>query len=115
MPIHHHVDMESTRVRTALAVRHVVSDTEFFDTVATAIGPDGLELAALPAGLSGVRHVWLEFCLPGETEGLPLRPLGELIPRGARPCTVRFKHLFPDHRARLERFLQRQLTQTRAA
>ena len=51
------------------------------------------------------RYLWLSFTLPGSNE--EIRALGEYH----RSCErsgqthVRFKHLFPDYRAKLLRFL----------
>ena len=48
--------------------------------------------------LDDVDFVWVEVQLPG---GAKIRPLGELVTVSNGAMTVRFKHLFPDHRASL--------------
>lgn len=75
-----------------------------YDTVALGLGPDGLR-TTLPGDLGEARHVWLEFTLPDGAE-TRVRALGELVGHDERDQWVRFKHVFPDQRVRLESFLR---------
>lgn len=86
-----------------------------YDTVALDVGPDGLSTTAPAGDLADVRYVWLEFTLPDDEAAGRIRALGELGAREGTSQRVRFKHLFPDHRVRLERFLRSREALTRAA
>jgi len=51
------------------------------------------------------RYVWLEFGLGGDARRI--RVLGEIVDMGPDSRTVRFKHIFPDHRQLLLDYLAR--------
>lgn len=66
----------------------------------------GVAVKAFDAHAFG-RYVWLNLDLG---DGDPVRALGEVVDRtspAAAALDIRFKHLFPDYRARLERALGR--------
>ena len=54
------------------------------------------------------RFVWLEFGLGGDKRRI--RALGEIVDMGPNTHTVRFKHIFPDHRQLLLDFLEKSTT-----
>ena len=65
---------------------------------------EGLAVKAVDASALG-RYVWLDLDLG---DGEPVRALGEVMQRrdpAAVAVDIRFKHLFPDYRVRLERAL----------
>jgi len=93
--------------------RRSMTDTpRELDAVAFEIGPDGLR-TTLGGDLGEARHVWLEFTLP-DGQDTRVRALGELVGHDGRQRTVRFKHVFPDQRLRLQSFLEAQ-TERKAA
>jgi hypothetical protein len=49
--------------------------------------------------LKDSRYMWLEFGLPGSSD--KIKALGEITDRSTFGVTVKFKHLFPDHKAKL--------------
>ena len=51
------------------------------------------------------RYVWLEFGLGADPRRI--RALGEIVDMGPDSRTVRFKHIFPDHRQLLLDYLDR--------
>lgn len=64
----------------------------------------GVAVKAFDAQAFG-RYVWLNLDLG---DGDPVRALGEVVDRrspASAALDIRFKHLFPDYRARLERAL----------
>ncbi len=64
----------------------------------------GVAVKAFDAQAFG-RYVWLNLDLG---DGDPVRALGEVVDRrspAAAALDIRFKHLFPDYRVRLERAL----------
>ncbi|MBM4344618.1 MAG: hypothetical protein FJ100_14735 [Deltaproteobacteria bacterium] len=66
----------------------------------------GVSVRAFDAEAFG-RYVWLNLDLG---DGDPVRALGEVVERrspAAAAVDIRFKHLFPDYRARLARALER--------
>jgi hypothetical protein len=82
------------------------------DAVAIELGPDGLT-TTLAGDLGEARHVWLEFTLPDAHE-TRVRALGELLGQDGRQRTVRFKHVFPDQRVRLQSYLDAQVARKAA-
>ena len=51
------------------------------------------------------RYVWLEFGLGAQPRRI--RALGEIVDMGPNSRTVRFKHIFPDHRQLLMDYLEK--------
>ena len=108
----------SFRVPQGIPARQIIDDARCFETTVTSIGLAGVSVRAETPALDDVRFVWLEFRLPGEGSDEPetrIRALGELTSRDGGEQCVRFKHLFPDHRRSVERFVQRQEARSRAA
>ena len=104
----------SFRFEGGIPARQIVDEKRRFDTTVTSIDRGGVRLRAVPSDLENVRFVWLEFRLPGEA-ATPIRALGELTGREGDEQRVRFKHLFPDHRRSVERFISRQEARSQAA
>ena len=72
------------------------SDTETHLTEILRYDEDGMLLRRSPAPTSVGRHFWLEFVLPA---GGKARALVLVVGRDAETTRVRFKHLWPRHRA----------------
>jgi hypothetical protein len=74
------------------------------DAVVSRIGRRTLDLCPTGgpgalAGWSERRALWVELEL---ATGARIRPLVEIVALGAGRASVRYRHLFPDHRAALE-------------
>ena len=52
------------------------------------------------------RFMWLDFTLPGSSEEIKALGEFEFSDELSGETTIRFKHLFPDVREKLERYLQ---------
>lgn len=101
-------------VRAGFPVQQIVSDSVKADTRALSINLHGMELATTDESLAGARYFWLDFALPDE-DSSRIRALGELVGRDEGRQTVRFKHLFPDHRRTLASYVRTQDTLHQAA
>lgn len=92
--------MDMQRIIASFPVREILSETVTLESFATEIDRGGIELTRSSAAAPAARFVWLEFALPDAPEKR-MRALGEYVDEQR----IRFKHLFPDHRVRLERYL----------
>lgn len=64
---------------------------------------EGLVLETPSEVLATNRFMWLEFGLPNSQERI--KALAEIIERSPFQVKVRFKHLFPDQRKKLQAYL----------
>ncbi len=99
-----------------LKVTHRASAGRAFETPIVSVDREGLEVTDIPNTMDDVRFVWLEFGVPNEP-GKSIKALGEIEPPPSEGLArrVRFKHLFPDQRARLDDLVQRRMASGRVA
>lgn len=85
-------------------VQQIFSTHHARTTRAVRVADDGITLVRMPDD-TFIRYVWLSFTLPGTNE--VIRALGEIQGSSGELgyTRIRFKHIFPDHRTRLLRFL----------
>ncbi len=96
--------IDSYRVKAAFPVQEIVTRDREVPAVMVSIGHSGVRLLAQDIPPEGVRFVWLDFKLPGERD-THIRALAEVVARKGHTQELRFKHLFPDYRERLDRFV----------
>ncbi len=103
-------------VLVSLPVRQRFGDAEAVPCLMTSLALDCATLEQCGARLGESRYVWLDFVLPDGNERT-IRALGEVATRDAERDVyrVRFKHLFPDHRRRVESFLRSRVATSVAA
>ncbi len=96
----------------SLSIQIDIGGERVYESASRAFSAEGLTMDAIAAPLQAVRFAWLEFSLP---DGERVRALGELVARGAGELRFGFKHVFPNQRAALARFVERQGALSRAA
>lgn len=99
-------------VPATFTVTQILAPDRMRKVQAMRIGPSAIYLSGAPA--EGARFFWLDFVLPGSNDRI--RALGEAMhaPRDAQWTCVRFKHLFPDQRVHVQRFVDAHRTRLAA-
>lgn len=84
-------------------VKEILDGERHYHALGNGLSLEGIELDTPAELLADDRFLWLEFNLPETRE--KIRALGEITDRKTFSVSVKFKHLFPDQRAKLARFL----------
>ncbi len=97
---------QETVLDQPFVVDQIFSGPKRIQATAVAISADAIKLRG-PVDLHNDenRYVWLEFGLGDDPRRI--RALGEIVDMGPNSRTVRFKHIFPDHRQVLLEYLER--------
>ncbi len=100
------IQYQETVLNKPFVVDQIFSGPKRIQATAVAISADEIKLRG-PMDLHNdeTRYVWLEFGLGGDARRI--RALGEIVDMGPNSRTVRFKHIFPDHRQLLLDYLDR--------
>ncbi|MFH1531232.1 MAG: hypothetical protein ABIK09_10950 [Pseudomonadota bacterium] len=103
------ITYQETIIEQPFLVDQIFSGPKRIQATAVAISANEIKLRG-PMDLTSddTRYVWLEFGLGGDPRRI--RALGEIVDMGPNSRTVRFKHIFPDHRALLNDYLDRTST-----
>lgn len=89
-------------------VKETLGGNQVIMASGNSLGHDGMVLDTPAQLLSDNRFLWLEFGLPATQERV--KALAEVTERGPFHVKVRFKHLFPDQRKKLNDFLASQVS-----
>ena len=97
---------QESALQEPFVVDQIFSGPRRIQATAVALTADDITLRG-PMDLHNdeTRYVWLEFGLGGDPRRI--RALGEIVDMGPNSRTVRFKHIFPDHKELLLDYLGR--------
>lgn len=84
---------------TSYIVKQILDGHRQYHAVGNNLSMTGIVLDTPAEALADSRYMWLEFGIPGSSD--KIKALGEITERNPFGVTVRFKHLFPDQKARL--------------
>ncbi len=85
-------------------VVEILGNQQPIKTSGSTLTQEGLVLDTPSEVLATNRFMWLEFGLPNSEERI--KALAEIIERSPFQVKVRFKHLFPDQRKKLDAYLR---------
>lgn len=84
-------------------VVEILGNQQAIKASGTTLTQEGLILNTPSEVLATNRYLWLEFGLPDSKE--KIKALAEIIERSPFQTKVRFKHIFPDQRKKLNEYL----------
>lgn len=88
-----------------LEVEHDAGRNKFFKSKLISLSKDGMEVLPVSEGMEKFKYFWLAFTL----QDGKIKALGELEKgngkKDSRTLKIKFKHLFPKDRLRIEKFI----------